>query len=311
MSNSIHFKVVFLISTLFLFYFQIASASSIQKLKWWQETEDSSLLDQKIRVNLSGSNDNSPTGFKSASRVNWIDQYIEVRAGATVDTKKSINQAHAVIMALKTARHRAYEKLAETIAGIDIDSNSRYDRELMIDANLKTAVKAKIRGARVIIEDHKILADGSIWATVALGTRLVGDSNSLMWTLMPEGKSSNNSIKNNSSSTSGLIIDASGLNLRPAMLPKILSKNNNVVYSSSGVPRQYLVKYGLVGYAKSIDQALTMNRVGKSPLVIKAVEATGDNKSDPIIDDEDAKIIMNADEIDHFLSQCRVIIVTN
>lgn len=136
---------------------------------WWRESEapgpGSTALDQKV-VNMDS---------HDAYRINWVDEYIEVMAGATVDEKRAVNQAHAVSIAKKTARHLAYEKLAETVAGIRITGDATYDRELMLDANLKTSVQAFIRGAMVVSEKVTHYPDGSIWAEVVLGVHLNGD----------------------------------------------------------------------------------------------------------------------------------------
>jgi len=45
---------------------------------------------------------------------------------------------------------------------------------------------------------------------------------------------------------SGLIVDARGLGLRPAMAPKVLDQNGQEVYGSKFVSREYAVDIGMV-----------------------------------------------------------------
>ncbi len=116
---------------------------------------------------------------QSASRTNWQEGYIEVMAGATADKRFTVNRAHAYSVAVKTARHLAYEKLAETISGLHISANATYDRELQLDSNLKTEVQALVRNARVIKEESREFPDGSVWVEVTLGIDLYGENSVL------------------------------------------------------------------------------------------------------------------------------------
>ena len=53
----------------------------------------------------------------------------------------------------------------------------------------------------------------------------------------------------------GLIIDARGLGLRPAMSPKILDQNGSTVYGPGNFTREFAVKFGVAGYSKNLEQA--------------------------------------------------------
>ncbi len=290
---------------------------------WWQESSVRDSFDQRT-VNLS-----KPMGpIESAVRVNWVDDYIEVIAGGTVDNRQAVNMAHALSMAQKTARHLAYEKLAETISGISITSDATYDRELMIDANLKTNLSALIRGAQVVEERHEQLADGSIWATVRLGINIVGPG-SLMTSTQPwfdnlprtqlktrprvpdPVPAASVPAAKPAPSYTGLIIDAGGLNIRPAMAPRILGQGGEVLYGVHDVDQEYLTKYGMAGYARSVEQARGLERVGANPMIIKAQGITGNTACDIEISSEDAAALIMAGAGSSFLKESRVVIVVN
>ena len=290
---------------------------------WWQESSGRDSFDQKT-VNLS-----KPMGsIETAVRVNWVDDYIEVIAGGTVDNSQAVNMAHALSMAQKTARHLAYEKLAETISGISITSDATYDRELMVDANLKTSLSALIRGAQVIEEKHEQLADGSIWATVRLGINIVGPGSLMTSTqpwfdnlprtqLKPRTSSSAHGqvpvqpAEKQTRDYTGLIIDAGGLNIRPAMAPRILGQDGEVLYEVHDVDQDYLTRYGMAGYARSVEQARGLERVGANPMIIKGQEATGNAACDIEISRDDAAALIMAGAGSSFLKESRVVIVVN
>lgn len=276
----------------------------------------------------------------SASRVNWASGYIEVMAGATADQRVMVNYGQAKSVALKTARALAYEKLAETINGISLDSSSTYNRELMTDSDLKTQVSALIRGARILEEKVSQNPDGSIWAEVTLGIDLRGKGRDNLntpttdWVLRhrsrsrntdsyfslsdntmgeeePVGEESQGENSQSSEKYTGLIINAAGLGGEPAMVPQIITEDGKIVYGDASVSPKYLRVYGMAGYANSVSQAESQKRVGNNPLIITPKKAMGSNKSDFVISDRDAARILAADALGNFLKDCKVSIVLN
>ncbi len=297
--------------SMLMVFLVLVSCPAVLCADWWEASSLKDILDCKTVART------EPTGpIETAVRVNWVDDYIEVIAGGTADTKESVNMAHSLSVAQKTARHLAYEKLAETINGINITSDATYDRELMIDSNLKTRVEALIRGAQVIEEKHDQLADGSIWATVRLGIHIIGP-NSLMSSSQPwlqkQGSSSSSlySQKVAGQGITGLIIDASGLGIKPAMAPRIYSEGGEILYGMQDVDGSYLTRFGMVGYARSIDQAKGLDRIGANPMIIRAQAAKGTHQCDVTISKEDAAKLIQAGSGDPFLRECRVVFVVN
>ena len=121
---------------------------------------------------------------------------------------------------------------------------------------------------------------------------------------LPGGSGINTSV-----SYSGLVIDARGTGVLPAMSPKIYDPEGREVYGSAYVSREWAVSQGVVGYVKSLDAARSSDRVKGSPVVIKAVEAKGVNKADLVISKADADTIRAVAQRQNFLSEGRVMIV--
>jgi hypothetical protein len=309
------------ISFLMSFFAVILVTTVVFAANWWEEKQAENDLDQKKIIYRK----DYPGQVESASRVKWDDQYIEVMAGGTADKKDTVNLAHAYSIATKTARHLAYDKLSETVAGINITSDATYDRELMVDSNLITEVRALIKGARVIKEEKKQMVDGSVWVEVTLGLLLNSKDGLIqptsLWidrqpvvekpVLFSPSSETVKSLPEYGGGYTGLIIDAAGLKATPAMLPKIKVEDGREILGPNEVDREYMINQGLVGYADSIGKAKAMKRVGSNPLVVKAIGIEGTNKSNIVVSTNDAMKIASATSVNGFLRECRVVVVIN
>jgi len=305
----------------FFMFLTLTLSLTVMAENWWESKQENSATDN---IQVSSSQVSGQT--ESASRTNWIDGYIEVMAGATADMRDTVNLAHAYSVALKTARHLAYEKLAETINGLNLYGDATYDRELLRDSNLKTVLRAMIRGARVVNEKKSQFSDGSIWAEVTLGMKLFGEDGlikpSVEWndrqqvkiSPAPEPKSIETATAAPpapAKAYTGLIVDAGGLGAVPAMLPKILAENGDVLYGTGEIDKNYILQFGLVGYQSSLSEAAKLDRVGANPLVVKAKTISGKNNADFVVTNKDAERIKTAVAGKDFLKECRVVAILN
>ena len=107
----------------------------------------------------------------------------------------------------------------------------------------------------------------------------------------------------------GLIIDARGLDARPAMSPKIVDETGKEVYGSAYVSREFAVQQGMSGYARDLTSAQQNPRVANNPLIVKGLRTQGPGKSDIVISNADAAKILSSSENLSFLQKCRVMIV--
>lgn len=107
----------------------------------------------------------------------------------------------------------------------------------------------------------------------------------------------------------GLIIDARKLGLRPALVPKILNEKGELVYSSQSVGQQDIIRMGLVGYAKDVNAAARNQRVTADPVVVNGLNATGEKKTDVVIANRDAQVILTTAPYTGYLKNGRVMVV--
>ena len=135
----------------------------------------------------------------------------------------------------------------------------------------------------------------------------------LRWECSNSGASSNQESNTESGPTSGgvtgIIIDGKGLGLRPAMSPRIVNQSGSVVYGPGHYSRDYAASNGVVGYAKSLEQAKADPRVQGNPLVIRGSSVSGSSAADLVVSNVDAGKIARADGSAGLLGNCRVMFV--
>jgi hypothetical protein len=109
----------------------------------------------------------------------------------------------------------------------------------------------------------------------------------------------------------GLIVDCRGLNIRSSVLPSILSQDGKIIYESNTANFRHARSIGLVGYCRYMEEALAdSSRVGKNPLVIKAMEAReGQTPVCPVISRGDASRLLASEAEGGFLERCGVILL--
>jgi hypothetical protein len=107
----------------------------------------------------------------------------------------------------------------------------------------------------------------------------------------------------------GLIIDAKDLSFIPSSSPKILDEDGREIYGSAYISKEWVEKQGMVGYAKSIEEAKANTRVSGNPYIVKAIKATGPNSKDLILSNAEAQRIRDLAKNLNFLDRAKVMIV--
>jgi hypothetical protein len=110
---------------------------------------------------------------------------------------------------------------------------------------------------------------------------------------------------------SGLIINARGLKMMPALAPKILDESGNVIYSSEFLAKGDLEERGVTSYFKEMDAAKKSKRVGANPLVLKALKLAQGTKTDVVLSNADAEKLKDPEANLKYLSEGRVILVVD
>jgi hypothetical protein len=107
----------------------------------------------------------------------------------------------------------------------------------------------------------------------------------------------------------GVVIDARGLAIAPALFPKIVDERGQTLYAPESVDREAAVQQGYVAYAKAFDQAPAQARIGERPLVLRALRVAGETRVDLVLSDTEATRIRDYAATRRLVRQCRVLIV--
>ncbi|MFH1983285.1 MAG: hypothetical protein ABIL58_15685 [Pseudomonadota bacterium] len=243
--------------------------------------------------------------------VNWTKGTIQSK-GIGAPPQQFYGKPNARPMALRAARVVALRNILETVNGVRIDSETVVKDFAVSSDVVSSRVQGFVRGARQVSEEY--MSDGTV--EVIMEINMYGE---LTDTMLPQtvmapappppaaspGPSTSNVIY------TGLVVDARGLGVRPAMAPKVLDENGQEVYGSAFVSREYAVQQGMSGYAKELGGAKENERVTNNPLVVKALRVEGPGKCDLIIGNMDASMLRGAADTLSFLQKCRVMIVVD
>jgi hypothetical protein len=95
------------------------------------------------------------------------------------------------------------------------------------------------------------------------------------------------------------------------MSPKLYDTTGREVYGTVRVRPDYAIETGIVGYPRSMRQALQGSRAGSHPLIVRAVRVADKFRFNPVISLEDADRILAANNRDGFLQRTAVIFLVD
>lgn len=211
-------------------------------------------------------------------------------------------------MAMRAARSDALRNALEIVKGIQLNSTTTVENFMISSDVIKTKVSGFIQTFKE--SEPKYLSDKTIEITVTIPLNEAFNES-----LMPK-EVRNSPLQHKASGSNkgftGLIIDARGLKVMPAIAPKLVDQDGKEIYGSAYVSRDFAKKWGMAGYAKTPQQASQMkDRIGNQPGIIKAVGVSGPAKTDIVLSAADARDVKAASTTQKFLSDCRVIIIVD
>lgn len=247
--------------------------------------------------------------------VNWTKGTIQGK-GIGAPPEKYYGKPNARPMAIRAAKVVALRNILETVNGVRIDSETIV-KDFAVDSDVvRSQVQGVVRGARQVKVEY--MSDGTV--EVIMEISMYGDFASAV---LPQDVGAMPAAAMDTPSTgtpaatagggtyTGLVIDARGLGVRPAMAPKVLDESGQEVYGSAFVSREYAVQQGMTGYAKEVSGAKSNQRVTDNPVVVKALRTDGPGKCNLVISNMDASMLRGAADTQSFLEKCRVMIVVD
>jgi hypothetical protein len=245
-----------------------------------------------------------------AGAINWQDQIITATGIGAPNPNMPLAAQRAG--ALEAAKRVALRNLLETVKGMSINSETTVENAMMTSDVINTKVSGVVRNFRVVNTRYMSTGDIEVDVEIPLSGVLTDALLPVTGQTMAPGQGFPGyqpGTTGQGSVFTGLIIDARGANLRPAMAPKILDEQGNEVYGTGYVDREYAVQIGVVGYEKDLNRAKSNERVTNNPLVVKALKSGGATNCDVIISNRDAQTVLNAAQNMNFMEKCKVMII--
>ena len=270
-------------------------------------------------------------------KINWSEGYIEA-VGIGAPPERYMGKPNARPMALRAAKIDAYRNLLEVTKGVRVDSTTIV-RDFTVESDIINAqVEGLVKGAMVANQEY--MSDGTVEVTLrmplsggfsqiiipkALGKRPEVTPPSPPPAAPPETPAAPPETPvippeipavpapaapaPAGEVYTGMVVDARGLQARPAMAPKVLDENGKEVYGSMNVDKEYAVQQGMSGYARDLTAAQSNPRVTNNPVSVKGIKTEGPGRADIVISNADADKIRGVSENLTFLKKCRVMIV--
>ena len=228
--------------------------------------------------------------------------------------------------AKRAATMDAQRNLAEIVQGVQVSSeSSMLDLELEYD-KVKTRVDATIKGMTEI--SSKYYEDGTCEVILEMpifgSTKSVAEAAFLPFRDEPKEpfpqptNVTNINVTTNVNTTvggvvggkyTGLVVDCSGMGLEAVMSPVIKNGNGQPIYGYKNLDIDKVIADGMASYANSANDAISRERAGNNPLVVKAQKVDGTIPGNPVISVADADKVLIANQSDMFLENCNVVFV--
>ncbi|PIQ29243.1 hypothetical protein COW36_17345 [bacterium (Candidatus Blackallbacteria) CG17_big_fil_post_rev_8_21_14_2_50_48_46] len=284
-------------SSLILFLASALLLASFSPLPGHAQSSDPQII-QSVRENVGN------------VTIDWSEGIVRVTGTGAPPDRGSASQRR--LMAERAAIADAYRQLAEAINGVRVNAETVVKDYVTESDTIRLQVSALIRGAQKI--DRRFLSDGSI--EVDMAVKLYSQQG-LSGILQPQKNAAPpppvpDTVKPdpNPGDYTGLIIDCRGLGLKPAMSPALLNQSGGEIYVGHlPIDPDFVINRGIVAYSTSLNEARRHERAGNSPLIVKAVAASGNFKADAVLPEKETQQVLGLEAKAKVLSLAHVIFV--
>jgi hypothetical protein len=239
--------------------------------------------------------------------INWTDY--KIRATGRGAPRAPGAHHHAPYHAAARARQQAYRLILQ--AGKSLQLTSTQTVEAYVGDNLQLLAEFENLAKQASVVQTEFLSTGPVEVTLELP--LTGAFASLMLpdtvTRLEEINGGESRPEADASAYTGLVVDARGLAVEPAMCFQLLDEDGSEVYGPAYASRENVVAGGMCRYVADIEKISENPRVGENPLIVKAIRVRPPGASDIVISDTDASRLKSSVAHLAFLRNCRVLVV--
>jgi hypothetical protein len=254
----------------------------------------------------------TPNGY-----MNWTTG-VATATGLGVPPSNAVSAMQSKEMTRAAAFSVALRNLLEVAKGIQVDSRTTVQNYITTNSEIQTRVEGLVRNPKLVGERQ--LPTGEFEITVQM--KLAGQlSESVLPTTPPNISPIVRPPKGPPPAKpkipyTGLVIDARGTGARAALAPRIVTQEDEI-YGPNRVDKKFIFGPSvdepgrIAWYFTDEAKAREHYKVTANPLIIKAIRATGENKTDLVIDETKAEHIEALPEHHAFLTQAKVLILVD
>ena len=229
----------------------------------------------------------------------------------TIAVRKAASQARKQLLdIIMGVRIDARQTIGAYLAGDDVIAarvrgmiqNSSFDRPALFEDGGEVRVFEALRGK---------LAELVLPTTIPFQSGIPPKLSTSMEQSFSYGEEDVEAVGGSGYGYTGLIIDARGLKVTPALAPVIYGQDGVGVYGPFVVGRANAITHGVVAYANTVAPAALRERVGDKPLTVKAMRAYGSWRTDLIVSSSMAGLMRAVLRPGDIVDECRVIIVVD
>ena len=213
------------------------------------------------------------------------------------------------IMALRAARTGALKEAAVILDGVTVFGETTVLNAAAGSDTVKTSAEGIVKGAVVVKEEYDMTTGA---ASVYLSVPMEAVSGAILpqlSSILPDSPMYNPALNATTGRYDGLVVDARGLGLKPALLNRLVTAKGEVIYDPSKSSQKALSEHGAAVYASDAGEAKGMlaKRGAVKPLVVKAsaVARSTDAELGPI----EAGAVFFSNRYTSFLESARVVFV--
>jgi hypothetical protein len=210
------------------------------------------------------------------------------------------NVAVARVGAQRAAKQHAVRSCLEVLKGVSVKTGATVGAAMAGDASLAAEVRGAVKRFKVV-GTPRYFSDGGVEMDVEVP--LDGKLSELLLPVAPAPAEPPPAAA--PGGETGLVVDAKGAAVTPALAPRILDDAGREIYGPSVLAADAR-RGGGAAYARDLESArrALAARLGSAPRVVKAVGATG---ADVIVSGADAAALRGQP----YLAQGRVVILTD
>lgn len=239
--------------------------------------------------------------------INWSDRTIHA-AGAGRPPDSVANTPDPKEQAFMTAKRQAYQNLLLTANAMCLFSGVTVGDYVADKDEILSKLEQLLNNAPV--ENTRYQSEGSI--EIVKRVSITGAFSQL---ILPENivqlemKKLGRETPDYAIANTGLVVDARGINLAPALCFRIMDEKGEEVYGPAYASREFAVQKGMCEYRTDIGDVRTTGRVGIKPLVIRGLRTVTPGGVDIVISSTDASRVRGTIENLFFLRECQVMVI--